>query len=56
MQRAFAASGGVATIRHRGPYGEDRRHLFFGPGGPAIWGPIVTDYLAGGGIAVPPAT
>ena len=54
MQNAFAASGGVATVKHLGPYGKDGHHLFFGPGGSAIWGPIVTQYLTSRGIAVSP--
>jgi pimeloyl-ACP methyl ester carboxylesterase len=45
MQAAFTAAGGVATLRHLGPYGREGHHLFFGPGGSAIWGPVVTEYL-----------
>ncbi len=54
MQHAFAAAGGVATVRHLGPYGEDGHQLFFGAGGSAIWGPVVASYLASRGVAVPP--
>ncbi len=53
MQSAFVSSGGVATIQHLGQYGGDGHHLFFGPGGSAIWGPIVTDYLTSRGIKLP---
>ena len=44
MYRSFAA-GGVADFEQPGPYGADGHRLFFGPGGSAIWGPLVERYL-----------
>jgi dienelactone hydrolase len=41
----FTAAGGKADLQRPGPYGEDGHRLFFGPGGSAIWGPLVATYL-----------
>jgi len=46
MYRAFSSAGGVAGFEQPGPYGTDGHRLFFGPGGSAVWGPLVDRYLA----------
>jgi dienelactone hydrolase len=46
MYRAFTSAGGVAEFEQLGPYGTDGHRLFFGPGGSAIWGPLLDRYLA----------
>jgi dienelactone hydrolase len=45
MYRSFKSAGGTADFEQRGPYGTDGHRLFFGPGGSAIWGPLVERYL-----------
>jgi dienelactone hydrolase len=47
LYKAFAAAGGHADFQQPGPFDEDGHRLFFGPGGSAIWGPLVERYLAG---------
>jgi dienelactone hydrolase len=46
MYRAFTAKGGVADFQQPDTYSTDGHRLFFGPGGSAIWGPLVERYLA----------
>ncbi len=46
MYAAFTAAGGKATLIQPGPFDGDGHRLFFGPGGSAIWGPMVESYLA----------
>lgn len=46
MWRAFTRAGGKATLEQPGAFDGDGHRLFFGPGGPAIWGPLVERYLA----------
>jgi pimeloyl-ACP methyl ester carboxylesterase len=46
LYRAFTSKGGVADFEQLSPYGADGHRLFFGPGGSAIWGPLVERYLA----------
>jgi dienelactone hydrolase len=46
MYHAFTSAGGVADFEQLGPYGTDGHRLFFGPGGSAVWGPLVERYLA----------
>ncbi len=46
MHAAFTAAGGKATLIQPGPFDGDGHRLFFGPGGSAIWGPMVESYLA----------
>jgi dienelactone hydrolase len=46
MYRAYKSGGGVADFEQLGPYGTDGHRLFFGPGGSAVWGPLVDHYLA----------
>jgi dienelactone hydrolase len=46
MWREFTSAGGKGEFEQLGPFGEDGHHLFFGPGGSAIWGPFVERYLA----------
>jgi dienelactone hydrolase len=45
MHDSFTAAGGQAEFHAVGPYGSDGHRLFFGPGGSAVWGPIVAAYL-----------
>jgi dienelactone hydrolase len=45
MWQAFSAAGGKGEFVQPGAYGTDGHHLFFGPGGSAIWGPLVQRYL-----------
>jgi dienelactone hydrolase len=47
MWRAFSAAGGQARLEQLGPFDGDGHHLFFGPGGSAVWGPLLEKYLAG---------
>ncbi len=47
MHDAFRHSGASARLFQLGPFREDGHSLFFGPGGSAIWGPLVADYLVG---------
>jgi dienelactone hydrolase len=46
MWRGFTAAGGTGDLEQPGPYMEDGHHLFFGPGGSDVWGPLVERYLA----------
>jgi dienelactone hydrolase len=46
MYREFTSTGGVADFEQLGPYGTEGHRLFFGPGGSAVWGPLVEHYLA----------
>lgn len=45
MYHSFATAGGVADFEQPGAYGTDGHRLFFGPGGSAIWGPLIERYL-----------
>ena len=45
MHDAFVAAGGRAELEQPGPYDGDGHRLFFGPGGSAVWGPMVERYL-----------
>ena len=51
MYRSFSSAGGIADFEQLGPYGTDGHKLFFGPGGSAIWGPLVERYLTERSIA-----
>jgi hypothetical protein len=46
LRRGYGETGGVADFERLGPYGADGHRLFFGPGGSAVWGPLVERYLA----------
>jgi dienelactone hydrolase len=46
MHDSFTLAGGQAEFHAVGPYGSDGHRLFFGPGGSAVWGPIVAGYLS----------
>lgn len=46
MHSAYTRNGGRAVLYPLPPYGGDGHRLFFGPGGSAIWGPLVERYLA----------
>jgi dienelactone hydrolase len=45
MWQAFSKAGGKADLEQPGAYDDDGHHLFFGPGGSAVWGPLVERYL-----------
>ena len=45
MYQAFTAAGTTEFVQP-GPYGDDGHHLFFGPGGSVVWGPLVEQYLS----------
>lgn len=47
MWQRFSAAGGRADFEQLGPFDGDGHRLFFGPGGSAVWGPLVEKYLAG---------
>jgi hypothetical protein len=51
LYTAFAGAGGKAELIQVGPYGDDGHRLFYGPGGSAIWGPLMERYLAARGAA-----
>jgi hypothetical protein len=51
MWQAFSRRGGEADLEQPGPYNQDGHHLFFGPGGSVIWGPLVERYFARRGIS-----
>jgi dienelactone hydrolase len=46
MWEAFSKTGGKADLEQPGPYDGDGHHLFFGPGGSVIWGPLLERYLS----------
>lgn len=46
MHDAFTRAGGNAQFIQPPPFGDDGHHLFFGDGGPAVWGAPVAAYLA----------
>ncbi len=46
MHDAFVAAGGRAELEQPGPYDGDGHRLFSGPGGSAVWGPMVERYFA----------
>ena len=46
LHAAFTAAGGKAELIQTGPFGNEGHHLFFDPGGSAIWGPFMERYLA----------
>lgn len=43
MHAAFAEAGGQARFVAAAPFGTDGHGLFFGRGGSAVWGPLVTE-------------
>ena len=46
LYQSFTAAGGHADFEQPSHFDEEGHHLFFGPGGSAIWGPLVERYLA----------
>ncbi|MGK7862376.1 alpha/beta hydrolase family protein [Falsiroseomonas sp. E2-1-a4] len=51
LHRAFTDSGGRARFQPMPPFGRDGHSLFFGPGGSAMWGPVVETFLRVEGYA-----
>lgn len=45
LHQAFTGAGGKAELERPGPYDGDGHRLFFGPGGSAVWGPMIERYL-----------
>lgn len=45
LHDSFTAAGGHAELHQVDAYGRDGHRLFFGPGGSAVWGPLMADYL-----------
>jgi len=45
LYQSFSAAGGHADFEQPKSFDGDGHHLFFGPGGSAIWGPLVDRYL-----------
>lgn len=43
---SFSGAGGRVDLEQPGRFDGEGHHLFFGPGGSAIWGPLVARYLA----------
>jgi dienelactone hydrolase len=46
MWQAFSKAGGAADLEQPGPYDDDGHHLFFGPNGSVVWGPLFEQYFA----------
>lgn len=46
MHASYIRNGGKAQLYQLPPFDGDGHRLFFGPGGSAIWGPLVERYLA----------
>lgn len=44
--QSFTASGGHTEFEEPSRFAHEGHHLFFGPGGSAVWGPIIGSYLA----------
>jgi len=42
----FEGGGGKGDLEQPGPYDGDGHHLFFGPEGSLIWGPLFERYFA----------
>jgi dienelactone hydrolase len=51
LYQDFTAAGGKAVFEQPGAFDGDGHHLFFGPGGSALWGPYVALYLAAQGAS-----
>ena len=47
LHQAFVGAGGEAQLEMLPPFGADGHAVFFGQGGSALWGPLVTAFLAG---------
>lgn len=46
LYQSFTASGGKADLEQPKAFDGDGHRLFFGPGGSAVWGPLVDNYLS----------
>jgi dienelactone hydrolase len=51
LWHSFTTAGGKADLQQPGPYDEDGHHLFFGPEGSKVWGPLAERYLTERGIS-----
>jgi dienelactone hydrolase len=47
LHQAFVGGGGDARLEMLPPFGADGHAIFFSQGGSALWGPLVTVFLAG---------
>jgi dienelactone hydrolase len=54
LWHAFTTAGGQADLHQLGPYDGDGHHLFFGPEGSKIWGPLAEQYLTERGVSPTP--
>ena len=54
LHHAFTGAGGKAELERPGPYDGDGHRLFFGPGGSAVWGPMIERYLTQQGVSSGP--
>lgn len=50
LHAAFAGAGGAAELHQLAGWGRDGHGLFFAPGGSAVWGPVVAQYLEARGV------
>jgi dienelactone hydrolase len=48
---SFTKAGGRADLHQLGPYDGDGHHLFFGPEGSKVWGPLAEQYLTERGVS-----
>jgi dienelactone hydrolase len=48
---SFTTAGGQADLHQLGPYDGDGHHLFFGPEGSEVWGPLAQQYLTERGVS-----
>ncbi len=51
LHQAFTQAGGRADLVAMPAFGADGHGLFFGPGGSAVWGPVVEGFLRAEGYA-----
>lgn len=45
LYRSFSSQGGIADFHAMPPFGDEGHHLWGAPGGSAVWGSLVEDYL-----------
>jgi dienelactone hydrolase len=51
LWHSFTTAGGQADLHQLGAYDGDGHHLFFGPEGSKVWGPLAQQYLTERGVA-----
>jgi dienelactone hydrolase len=50
LWHSFTTAGGQADFHQLGPFDGDGHHLFFGPEGSKVWGPLAERYLSERGV------